>query len=258
MKIIRYNRIHIRVLLLICITLIHYTDLKAQKLEPTFTFSLNSASLEEFIKQIEDHSEYTFIYGEEIRLQRKITIRFKQKTLKEVLNQVFESEPISYQLKGKHILLQKRKEQKPVSRKFTISGYVTDGTSSETLIGANITESRQLQGTTTNPYGFYSITLPEGDVTLKYIYLGYEEEKRRFTLTKDTLLNIRMEDNNLLQEVVITFDKTEAGNMATQMGATEIPIAQIKHTPSILGEADVMKAILPNPPYLLVHRVSVG
>ena len=66
--------------------------------------------------------------------------------LHEILDLVFKDEPISYQFSERYILLQKKKKQKPVSRKFTISGYVTDGTSSETLIGTNIIESHQYQG----------------------------------------------------------------------------------------------------------------
>ena len=139
--------------------------------------------------------------------------------------------------------------QKPVSRKFTISGYVTDGTSSETLIGTNIIESHQYQGTTTNPYGFYSITLPEGETELRFSYLGYTTETHHFTLAQDTLLNIRMKGNAQLEEVVVVSDKAEAGTVATQMGAVEIPMVQIKNTPSILGESDVMKAIQLCPEY---------
>ena len=72
---------------------------------------------------------------------------------------------------------------------------------------------------------------------------GYTGQQHVLNLTADTLLNIRMKDNNMLQEVVIVSDKAESGVMATQMGASEIPMTQIKNTPSILGEADVMKAI---------------
>ena len=111
------------------------------------------------------------------------------------------------------------------------------------MIGSNIIESHQYQGTTTNPYGFYSITLPEGETELRFSYLGYATETRKFTLSKDTLLNIRMQGNTQLEEVIIISDKAEAGAIATQMGAVEIPMAQIKNTPSILGEADVMKTI---------------
>ena len=52
-----------------------------------------------------------------------------------------------------------------------------------------------------------------------------------------------MQGNTQLEEVIIISDKAEAGAIATQMGAVEIPMAQIKNTPSILGEADVMKTI---------------
>lgn len=111
------------------------------------------------------------------------------------------------------------------------------------MIGVNIVESHQGQGTTTNPYGFYSITLPEGEATLRFSYLGYGADTYSFTLQRDTVLNISMKDNNQLQEVVIVSNKSEAGNLATQMGAIEIPTTQIKSTPSVLGEADVMKTI---------------
>ena len=85
--------------------------------------------------------------------------------------------------------------------------------------------------------------MPEGETELRFSYLGYTTEAHHFTLSQDTLLNIRMQGNTQLQEVVIVSDKTETGTIATQMGSIEIPMTQIKNTPSILGEADVMKAI---------------
>ncbi len=215
---------------------------QAQKAETKLSFSIRNATLEEFVKRIENSTGFSFIYGEEVKMNHRLTLDVKQKTIPEILDLAFANEPVKYQITGRHILLQKKK-QKPVSRKFTISGYVTDGTSSETLIGANILESRQQQGTTTNPYGFYSITLPAGETELSFSYLGYTTRQYRLELSKDTLINVLMQDNNQLEEVVIVSDKAEAGITATQMGAQEIPIAQIKNTPSILGEADVMKTI---------------
>ncbi len=215
---------------------------QAQKAETKLSFSIRNATLEEFVKRIENSTGFSFIYGEEVKINHRITLDVKQKTIPEILDLAFANEPVKYQITGRHILLQKKK-QKPVSRKFTISGYVTDGTSSETLIGANILESRQQQGTTTNPYGFYSITLPAGETELSFSYLGYTTRQYKLELSKDTLINVLMQDNNQLEEVVIVSDKAEAGITATQMGAQEIPIAQIKNTPSILGEADVMKTI---------------
>ena len=232
----------IRSLILICGVLLFALQTQAQKAETKLSFSIRNATLEEFVKRIENSTGFSFIYGEEVKINHRLTLDVKQKTIPEILDLAFANEPVKYQITGRHILLQKKK-QKPVSRKFTISGYVTDGTSSETLIGANILESRQQQGTTTNPYGFYSITLPAGETELSFSYLGYTTRQYRLELSKDTLINVLMQDNNQLEEVVIVSDKAEAGITATQMGAQEIPIAQIKNTPSILGEADVMKTI---------------
>ena len=73
--------------------------------------------------------------------------------------------------------------------------------------------------------------------------LGYETRHSSFPLNKDTVLNIRLDSNNELAEVIVLSDKKEAGIQATAMGAYEIPMAQIQHTPAVLGEADILKTI---------------
>lgn len=243
MNILSQGRLPVRTLVLIGMAILITTQAYAQNADARLSLTMRNATLKEFVKMIENSTGYSFIYGEEIAIKHKINLKVKEMPLHEILNLVFKNEPVGYQFSGRYILLQKKKEKKAVSRKFTISGYVTDGTSSETLIGTNIIESHQNQGTTTNPYGFYSITLPEGETELSFSYLGYATSKQRFKLQQDTVLNIKMNDNNQLQEVVIVSDKSETGNLATQMGANDIPIAQIRSTPSVLGETDIMKTI---------------
>lgn len=243
MKTIPQGHLPVRSLILMGMVLLITTQAYAQNANALLSMTLRNATLKEFVKTIENSTGYSFIYGEEIVIKHKISLKVKDKSLQEILDLVFKDEPVSYRFSGRYIILQKKKEPKTVSRKFTISGYVTDGTSSETLIGTNIFESHQHQGTATNPYGFYSITLPEGAAELRFSYLGYATQTHQFILSKDTLLNICLQGNTLLKEVVIVSDKTESGTVATQMGSIEIPITQIKSTPGILGEADVMKAI---------------
>ena len=235
----------IRTVLLMCVVLLSASlHAQAQNKETRINLNIRNATLESFVKQLANATGFSFIYGEEVKLTHRITLEMKQKNISEILQRAFENEPITFEISGKHILLHKRPvPQKPVSRKFTISGYVTDGASSETLIGANILESRRSTGTATNPFGFYSLTLPEGETELVFSYLGYESRHSRFELTKDTLLNVRLDSNNQLAEVVVLSDKREAGIESTAMGAHEIPMTQIRHTPSILGEADLLKTI---------------
>lgn len=135
----------IRTVLLMCVVLLSASlHAQAQNKETRINLNIRNATLESFVKQLENATGFSFIYGEEVKLTHRITLEMKQKNISEILQRAFENEPITFEISGKHILLHKRPvPQKPVSRKFTISGYVTDGASSETLIGANILESRR-------------------------------------------------------------------------------------------------------------------
>ena len=138
MKTIPQGHLPVRTLVLIGMVILITAQAYAQKANARLTLTLRNATLKEFVKRIENSTGYSFIYGEEINISHKINLKVKDMPLHEILDLVFKDEPISYQFSERYILLQKKKKQKPVSRKFTISGYVTDGTSSETLIGSNI------------------------------------------------------------------------------------------------------------------------
>lgn len=126
---------------------------------------------------------------------------------------------------------------------YTISGYLKDGTSKEILIGGSVYDSLSNQGTASNVYGFYSLTLPQGEVSLEYSYVGYLMDKIDFELTKDTVINIDFVRSNTLQEVSITASRSDIGVKGTQMSTIEVPITQIKAIPAFLGEVDVIKAL---------------
>jgi hypothetical protein len=127
-------------------------------------------------------------------------------------------------------------------QKFTISGTVEDGKTGEKLIGASIYNGRTLQGTVTNVYGFYSITLPADSVQLVIKYLGYTPQIINMKLEKSETINIRLSPSTELEtvEIVARQDKIEE---QSQMSTIEIPVAQIKNIPALLGEVDVLKAL---------------
>lgn len=126
---------------------------------------------------------------------------------------------------------------------FTISGYVTDKVSGETLIGANIICIETNVGVSTNAYGFFSFTRPSGEVVLQISYIGYKPLRKTITLDRHTELNVQLEPQAQLEEIVVLGERKETGVNAVQMGAIDVPLATIKSTPALLGEADVMKTI---------------
>ena len=130
------------------------------------------------------------------------------------------------------------------SEHYTISGFVKEEESSETLIGVNIYIPDLLTGTVTNNYGFYSITLPRTDsLRLIFSYVGYASRKLTVNLSSDIELNINLKSDILLDEVKISADRTEKISESAKMSSVKLQPAQIKNVPSLLGEKDVMKVI---------------
>lgn len=126
---------------------------------------------------------------------------------------------------------------------YTISGYITETGSKENLPGVNIYVPKLKSGTTTNTYGFYSLTLPSDSVELVVSYVGYKTQVVHLYLSANTPLDIALENNTQLKEVVVSDTKVERISEEVQMSKIDIPIEQIKNLPALLGEKDVMKVI---------------
>lgn len=128
--------------------------------------------------------------------------------------------------------------------KFTVSGYVKDAKSGESLIGANVYIKEILKGTTTNQYGFFSITLPQGKYTLVVSFIGFEEFSQQIDLTKDQRLNINLKDKSITtKEVVITGERSDKNTQSSDMGRMELEMEKVKTLPAFMGEVDVLKTI---------------
>ncbi|HZY79278.1 MAG TPA: TonB-dependent receptor plug domain-containing protein, partial [Cyclobacteriaceae bacterium] len=129
------------------------------------------------------------------------------------------------------------------AQKFTVSGYVKDAATGESLIGSAILNKRSMQGTTANVHGFYSITLVRDSVNLVYSYVGYSPIQHVFVLKRDTTIDVFLENANQLDEVVVAGSRTEEIQEMTQMSSVAIPIEQIKGLPALLGQVDVLKIL---------------
>jgi len=216
----------------------------AQSSSDEITVEIKKGNLDEFIKTIESQTNYRFVYGEDIQLKTPLTMSANKRPLKEILSKAFSNLGIGYRITDAHIILKEElKKGKPVTKRFTVSGYITDETSGETLIGANIYNSINGEGTISNEYGFYSLTLPEGKINLHYSYIGCEPTVVDMHLDKNEENNIMLKANTELSEVIVYGNRSETGIIATQMGALDIPVNIMKTNPSLLGEADVMKTI---------------
>ncbi|MEO6490869.1 MAG: TonB-dependent receptor, partial [Ferruginibacter sp.] len=129
-------------------------------------------------------------------------------------------------------------------KRFTVSGYVRDEASGETMIGATLAIKGNSKGINSNQYGFYSLTLNEGNYSFVYSYVGYRSVEVTVNLASDTLLNINLRSGiQLSEEVVVTSKKRDNNVKTAQMGKITLPIEQIKSVPAFLGEVDLLKVV---------------
>jgi len=129
------------------------------------------------------------------------------------------------------------------AQRRTISGYVMDAASKETLIGATVFDKNSGKGCATNSYGFYTLTLDQGQVDLQVSYVGYVQYNQALDLKENISLNFALTTNTTLDEVVVEATRATVSARSPQMSVVELPVQQIKSIPTLFGEADVLKAI---------------
>ncbi|MDB5274141.1 MAG: outer membrane protein [Chitinophagaceae bacterium] len=128
-------------------------------------------------------------------------------------------------------------------KKYTVSGNVKAMKSGEDMIGAVIQVKDLDKGAATNEYGFFSLTLPEGNYTLIISYLGYTKIEKVITLNENMRLNIDMEEEDENIEVIVTGEREDKNVTDTKMSAQTLTAEQIKKLPALFGEVDVIKNI---------------
>lgn len=131
------------------------------------------------------------------------------------------------------------------AQNYTVTGVVSDTETGETLIGVSISlENRPSYGTTTDRNGKFAITLPKGEHTLCFNYMGYDVWKQKITVTSNQKRNITMNQSTVqLDEVVITSKRADANVSDAQIGVNQMEVEQLNKLPVLMGERDVIKSL---------------
>ncbi len=143
--------------------------------------------------------------------------------------------------------------------KVTLSGTITMKTNTETIIGASIYIPEAKVSAVTNAYGFYSITLPRGAYTIVVSYVGFENIEEPITLTGNSKKNFSMlEKSKTLDEVVVKYNSSASNIQKPEMSVNKLSISTIKKMPAVMGEVDILKAILQLPGVSNAQEGSTG
>jgi hypothetical protein len=128
--------------------------------------------------------------------------------------------------------------------KATLNGYLKDGANGEMLIGVSVYIPQLKAGTTTNAYGFYSITVPAGTYDVVYSFIGYNTQTVSITLSGDVSRSIEMAgESTMMQEVEISGDRVDANVVGIQMSKNTLNLSQVRKLPALFGEVDILKSV---------------
>jgi len=126
----------------------------------------------------------------------------------------------------------------------TLNGYILDGTSGESLIGATTYITELGIGASSNAYGFYSITIPSGKYVIEYAYLGFESTRIELELLENTSYDIELfEEATQLEEVVILADSEDKNVSDVEMSTNKLDVSTIKKMPTLLGEVEIIRSL---------------
>ena len=178
----------------------------------------------------------------------------RRMSVKKALKTLFQKTEFEYTINANYVILKRRQKQQistphtninhkvqQAQRRHTLSGYVRDE-SGESLINATIYDLTHGIGTTTNEYGFFSLTLPEGEHQLRISYVGYADLVEKVKLEKDRHCDISLRADVKLPEVVVNGD-LNSPLLTTQTGKRSFSAKDIKTEFSLMSSPDVVKTL---------------
>lgn len=127
--------------------------------------------------------------------------------------------------------------------KITLSGYVRDASSNESLIGATIYIAGPNLGGATNTFGFYSVSVQPGRYLVTVNAGGYAALSDSMDLLEDRVYSPELQPEAALQEVTVSGTRPDQNVRGTEMGTISISMEKVKTLPVVFGETDILKTL---------------
>lgn len=209
---------------------------------PALTVDMQHVPLLHILSELEKQTGLFFSYESSLVDEyRDVSLTVREADLQNCLKRLFAPLPLSWQVTGRYIIL------KRALRQYTISGFVRDSSSYESLIAASVMDELSGKGVVTNNYGFYSLTLLAGKIRLSTSYVGFEPATMTFELTKDTLIDLPLKARSRLEEIVIEGTHSRSELSHARLGMLTLTPKEVKQVPSLLGEPDLIKTLQMTP-----------
>ncbi|HCU60253.1 MAG TPA: SusC/RagA family protein [Prolixibacteraceae bacterium] len=195
---LKWLRIMKLTLFVLLITLVHVSA-SVYSQQTRLSISANNISVREVLRDIEDQSEFFFLYkNEDINVDRIVSVNMKDKSLEELLGILFKGTDVSYKIHGRQIVLVNDVPQE--QKKITVAGKVTDS-SGASLPGVTVLVKGTSQGIVTNFDGKYLLSNVPSEGTLIFSFVGMRAKE--IEVSGRTTIDVKLEEETFgIDEVV--------------------------------------------------------
>ncbi|MCF8381016.1 MAG: TonB-dependent receptor [Bacteroidales bacterium] len=210
-------------------------------------FPSKTQTLQTLMDEITDHFGRELSFNpNQIDMEMEVELKDLSGSLNDLI-QILEEYGIELNILGEHIILKKiqiPRLEESLPKIYTLSGFLSDTTAGENLIGATVIVRETGKGSISNSYGFYSLSLEEGDYEIVFSYIGYNSLSLSISLHANKKLDIQLSESSInLQEAVIIYDEVARIGNRLQSGKMELAVNSIRKMPGFLGESDVIKSL---------------
>jgi outer membrane receptor for ferrienterochelin and colicin len=213
-------------------------------LERAVKLHVQSGTVGELLIELNKQEGVSLVYGSSyISLGKMVQLTGRELTLEDHLVTILKDQPVKWIEQGSQVLLV-FDERSPYKKKVTISGFISDAKSGERLIAASVYALNKKKGTTSNSYGFFSLTLDTDSVQLIITHSGHIALPVSFFPTEDTIMQLTLDQHVVVNEiVVVNADAKRNTQNRTLTGMINVPASMLESMPALLSEPDVLKTL---------------
>ncbi len=224
---------------LIFLLLLALGHLGAQPLlDKKVTVKANNTPLDEVLYQLVDQGISLSFSNNIIPADKLVSAKPGSQKLGILLDEILAETDVKYKVVGSQIVLYKGEEAKE-NVNFTLSGFVKDAETGEAIVGAVVYDPGRPIGTYTNEFGYFSLTIPESDLTILASFLGYTTDTFLASLHQNIYQEMTLRPAYLSEVIVNSF----SDSVLLESGLSEITMnmAQAAKMPALGGEADLLR-----------------
>ena len=224
---------------LICSSLLCWASLNAQNLHQKIDITFENQSLEAALFQLMDEQNVPLLFKNDLLPQKNIHNTFRQYRLDEILDFLLRGTNLGFAVQNEAILIYLL----PQVSEVMISGAVRSNTSGESIIGASVFLPELKQGTYTNEYGQFSLSVPPGNWILETSHIAHQSQIQRIKFQKDTTLQLKLDFSIRLEELTVWDSSLNRQVLPSDWDLDLINLEASKILPRLAGESDLIRSI---------------